>query len=159
MPAIEPRSCRLDHAVDTCRKIARGFSPLSDMHGGLIDALRTIATTPKDWSGPALECSLVQTAPLKLPADTLDHIYRPAQQGLTNALRHADDTSIKIILEIQRATVSLESLDDGVGLARVESSAGMGLRLMRYRANVLGAHVRVAQRSTSGTHLIFKIAR
>jgi len=155
---LEGLSSNLSHAVDTCRRISRGVSPLSGVQGGIIEALRKLATIPKGWSGPHLEFSLVQAAPLKLPAETLDHIYRLAQEGLTNAVRHADATSIKIIFNIQLTSVTLEIVDNGVGLpTQVEPSTGMGLKLMRYRANVLRAHVRVARASNRGTHLIFRI--
>ncbi len=154
---LDRLSVDLNHALDTCRRISRGFSPLSDMPGGLIDALRNLATIPKDWSGPALEFSLRQTVPLKLPAESLDHIYRLAQEALTNALRHADASLIRIILDIQRTTVTLEILDDGVGLPQAGSSEGMGLKLMRYRANVLRADIRVALGSPRGTHVIFRM--
>jgi PAS domain S-box-containing protein len=147
----------LNHAIDACRRISRGFSPLSELHGGLIEALRNLTATPKNWSGPALAFLLIQAAPLKLPVDTLDHIYRLAQEGLTNALRHADASLIRVRLDIQQTSVTLEIVDDGVGLQKAASSMGMGLKLMRYRANVLGGHVRVVPAPTRGTHLTFKI--
>ena len=88
----------------------------------------------------------------------LDHIYPLAQEGLTNALRHADANSIKVILDIQPTAVALEIMEDGIGLPpQAESLPGMGLRLMRYRANALRAHIQVAQRSTRGAHSIFRI--
>jgi hypothetical protein len=81
-----------------------------------------------------------------------------AQEGLTNALRHADTRLIKIILDIQPTTMSLAILDDGVSLPmQVESSAGMVLKLLRYRANLLRARIRIQPGSTRGTHLIFTI--
>jgi two-component sensor histidine kinase len=49
---------------------------------------------------------------------------------------------MKIILDIQPTTTSLEISDDGVGLPmQVESSAGMGLKLLRYLANLLRARI------------------
>jgi PAS domain S-box-containing protein len=147
----------LSHANDSCRQISRGFSPLSAVQGGLIEALRNLTTTPTHWSGPALTFSLIQTVPLKLPVETLDHIYRLAQEGLTNALRHADASLISLSLDIQQTAVTLEILDDGVGLQEAASSTGMGLKLMRYRAHVLGGHVRVAPAPMRGTHLTFRI--
>jgi nitrate/nitrite-specific signal transduction histidine kinase len=52
----------------------------------------------------------------------------------------------------------LGNLDDGVGLPmQVESSAGMGLKLLRYRANLLRARIRIQPGSTRGTLLIFTI--
>ncbi|MGO9935933.1 MAG: PAS domain S-box protein [Steroidobacteraceae bacterium] len=148
----------LNHAIDTCRRISQGYSPLSDVDGGLTVALRNLITTQKDSSGPALDFVLVQVAPLTLPAETLDHIYRLVQEGLTNALRHADANSIKVILDIQRTAVTLEIMDDGIGLPmQAASLPGMGLKLMRYRANAMRGHIQVAQRSTRGTHLILRI--
>jgi PAS domain S-box-containing protein len=154
---LDRLALNLNHAIDTSRRISRGFSPLSEQKGGLVDALRNLANTPKDWSGPELHFSLVKNAPLTLPEETLDHIYRLAQEGVTNALRHADANSIRIILNIQRTIVTLEILDDGVGLAHAESSAGMGLKLMRYRANVLRAQIHIAKGLTRGTHVMFRI--
>ena len=52
---LERLSSDLSRAVDSCRRISRGVSPLGDLRGGLIGALRNLAETPKNWSGPAIE--------------------------------------------------------------------------------------------------------
>jgi PAS domain S-box-containing protein len=144
-------------AIETCRRISRGLSPLSDVEGGLVIALQRLASPPADWDGPTLDFSATQSTPLRLSSETQDHLYRLAQEGLTNALRHAEASSIKILLDIQPTTVTLEIIDDGVGMPmNVEASAGMGLKLMRYRANVLRAHFRISPGSPRGTHLLFR---
>jgi PAS domain S-box-containing protein len=148
----------IDHAINTSRRISRGLSPLADLQGGIIEALQNLAVTPNGWSGPSLMFSLVQTAPLRLSADALVHVYRIAQEGLANALRHATASAIEIILRIDRSRVTLEILDDGIGLpVQAKSSGGMGLKLMRYRANLLRANFRVGSGPTRGTHLVFVI--
>jgi PAS domain S-box-containing protein len=84
---LDRLSSSIDHAIDTSRRISRGLSPLADLQGGIIEALQNLAVTPNGWLGPSQLFSLVQTAPLKLSADALVHVYRIAQEGLTNALR------------------------------------------------------------------------
>jgi PAS domain S-box-containing protein len=144
-------------AIETCRRISRGLSPLSEMQGGLILALQQINTMPTNESGPSVELSVVQDAPLRLSAEFLDHLYRLAQEGITNALRHAQAKSIRVLLNVQPATVTLEIIDDGIGLPKnIESSPGIGLKLMRYRANLLRAHLHVSLGSPRGTHLFFR---
>jgi nitrate/nitrite-specific signal transduction histidine kinase len=54
--------------------------------------------------------------------------------------------------------MSLEILADGIGLPmQVESSAGVGLKLLGHRANLLRARIRIQPGSTRGTQLIFTI--
>jgi nitrate/nitrite-specific signal transduction histidine kinase len=83
-------------------------------------------------------------------------VLRPEEAGLS--LLDAKARLYKIILDIQPTTMSSAILDDGVGLPmQVESSAGMGLKLLRYRANLLRARIRIQPGSTRGTYLIFTI--
>jgi len=155
---LERLSNSLEHAIDTSRRISRGLSPLSDLQGGIIEALQNLVITPNGWSGPSLAFSLVQAAPLKLSADALVHLYRIAQEGLANALRHAVASAIEITLNIDRTHVSLEILDDGIGLpAYAKTSLGMGLKLMRYRANLLRANLKIGSGPARGTQLVFMI--
>ncbi len=157
---LERLSMSIDRSIDTSRRISRGLSPLADLQGGIIEALQSLAVTPNGWSGPSLSFSLVQAAPLKLSADALVHVYRIAQEGLANSLRHASASAIEIILNIDRTRVTLEILDDGIGLpVHTKASAGMGLKLMRYRANLLRANFRVGSGSTRGTQLVFMIGQ
>jgi PAS domain S-box-containing protein len=155
---LDRLSNNIDHAIDTSRRISRGLSPLADLQGGIIEALQNLAVTPNAWSGPSLLFSLVQTAPLRLSAEALVHVYRIAQEGLSNALRHANASAIEIILNIDRTRVALEILDDGIGLpVHAKASAGMGLKLIRYRTNLLRANFRVGSGPTRGTQLVFMI--
>jgi len=81
--------------------------------------------------------------------------YRIAQEAVNNAARHAQATRIKIDLSFEsgiRLTVS----DDGRGI-RDQGSDGMGLRIMRYRADLVGAQLTVAEDGNRGTMVICEL--
>jgi PAS domain S-box-containing protein len=145
------------HAIETCRRVARGFSPLSDIHGGLFHALKELTVMPKDWRGARVEFSGNQASPLRLSAEALEHIYRIAQEALSNALRHAAAHTIKLCLDVQRAALGLTIEDDGVGLpGDADNGAGLGLKIMRYRAELLKAQLRIERGAAGGTRLVLR---
>ena len=72
------------------------------------------------------------------------HLYRIVQEALSNALRHAQASSVRIGLFMDRETVSVEVVDDGIGMpACPREDSGMGLRILKYRASVIGGDLRV----------------
>ena len=143
-------------AMETCRGVAHGLSPLSDWHGSLVDALRNLALMPANWSGPIVTFSVAQSSSLRLGRNATDHLYRLAQEGLANALKHAAAKTILIVLDVTAKLVKLEIVDDGIGMPidRARAASGIGLNMMRYRANLLHGTFRVAQRPAGGARLI-----
>lgn len=156
--AIAPELGRLSSfasgAIESCRRIARGFSPLSEMQGGLIHALRQLTIVPADWCGPALDFAVSQTTPLVLTADATNHVYRIAQDWLTSSLRHSQSKSIAINLNIHRSHVMLEIVDDGAGPpASAELAENYGLQVARHRARLLDAQLNIEPGPSCGTRL------
>jgi len=63
-----------------------------------------------------------------------------AQEATLNAVRHGKAATVKISLEPAGNRFKLVIQDDGAGFAAAGANrAGMGLRIMRYRAKVIGA--------------------
>jgi PAS domain S-box-containing protein len=146
-------------AIETCRLVARGLSPLSDMHGGLVRALEELTIMPSDWRGPRMGFAAAVAAPLLLSGTALEQVYRIAQEAVTNAIKHASAVSIDVNLDVQTNLVSLEITADGIGLSRdVEPDAGVGvgvgLNIMRYRADIVHAQLRFEQRPHGGTRVV-----
>jgi two-component system sensor histidine kinase UhpB len=69
-------------------------------------------------------------------------VYRIAQEGLTNALRHAHATHVLVELHETASGLHLTVADDGRGLPPGETE-GPGLRGMRERALLVGAHLEI----------------
>ena len=66
------------------------------------------------------------------------HLFRIAQEALSNALQHGHAKAVVIALEAGDGACSLRVSDDGVGFVPSRSERnGMGLSIMRYRARII----------------------
>jgi two-component system sensor histidine kinase UhpB len=90
-----------------------------------------------------------------LSADTSLALYRAAQEGLTNALRHGQAREVSIRLHRDGSTLRLDVLDDGIGLPPegVHKSGHYGLRWIAERAEGLGGQFEIAAALPRGTRL------
>ena len=84
--------------------------------------------------------------------DLATHLYRIAQEAVTNAIKHGQSRHIVIGLLQRGDKVLLSIRDDGVGFTdRLESKEGMGIRTMNYRANMIGASLDIQKNPAGGT--------
>jgi two-component system sensor kinase FixL len=80
------------------------------------------------------------THEFRLDETSASHLYRITQEALTNASRHGQASRVDIELRARDGRFSLVITDDGRGFAAaIPSHGGMGLRIMRYRAGMIGA--------------------
>jgi signal transduction histidine kinase len=79
------------------------------------------------------------------------HLYRIAQEALSNAMKHGKANHVTISLRKDDGLVRLVIGDDGNGMPKATSSSGMGLRTMKYRAELIGARLEMAPRPSGGT--------
>ena len=73
------------HAVEACHNIARGISPLTDSDGSLIAALRQTVERANAGGRVRAEFRVSDRASLTLPLESLNQLYRIAQEALNNA--------------------------------------------------------------------------
>jgi signal transduction histidine kinase len=87
--------------------------------------------------------------------DTEIALFRIAQEGLNNILKHAEATSVSICLEVDETAVLLEVQDNGNGFdinnQTEQSTAGFGLHSMRERAEALRGRFRINSIPGQGT--------
>jgi PAS domain S-box-containing protein len=142
-------------AIATCRAIARGLAPVSDATGGLVQALHEMVTLQRDSHRVDVRFEAIAAAPIRLRSDAQDHLYRIAQEAVTNAQKHGRAELIKVTLNVQPMLVRLEVLDNGLGLApEGAKSTGMGLKIMRYRAAMIGARLSIERADPGGTVVV-----
>jgi PAS domain S-box-containing protein len=140
-------------SIDTCRRIAHGLSPLADVQGGIVQALRDLTQMSAKF-GPEVKLRVIEAAPLCIDVARVDHLYRVAQEAVSNALQHASATLICVKLDIQAALITLTIEDDGIGLPpQPTTSKRLGLKLMRYRANIIHANLTMTQGVPQGTRI------
>ena len=81
-----------------------------------------------------------------------NHLYRIAQEALTNAARHGRASRVEIALSAARHAFLLCVSDDGEGMAEDAAPyTGMGLNIMKYRAGMIGAKFEIVSRKLRGT--------
>ncbi len=143
-------------AIATSREVARGASPVGREHGGLGRALADLA---KRWpSTPELKVvhRIDPLAGERLEPLAAEHIYRIAQESLSNAVRHSGASRIDLVLEHGKSPAGARLLveDDGRGIRAEDMLAdGLGLKIMRARAELLGAALRIGGREPQGTRI------
>lgn len=82
--------------------------------------------------------------------------YRIAQEGLTNALRHAGATHAEVVVTYDDEALVVEVLDDGRGVGDAASD-GHGLVGIRERAGLYGGSAELAGRAGGGTRLVARL--
>jgi signal transduction histidine kinase len=87
-------------------------------------------------------------------------LYRVAQEGLINALKHAEADTIRITLEEEANAVTLIIADDGVGIPDPSKVRGsFGLRSMQERMTVVGGTLEIGASTPHGTRLVARVPR
>jgi two-component system sensor histidine kinase UhpB len=137
-------------SLDDVRRIARQLRPeaLDDL--GLVPALNALATTFAERTGLRIDRRLPANPPALGKEDELV-LFRVAQEGLTNAARHAQTDRVDLSLEETSAGVVLRVRDYGVGLDG--GPAGAGIRGMRERALLVGADLSIRSTPGGGTEV------
>ena len=93
---------------------------------------------------------LVDGDPCPLPPGIDLSTYRIVQEALTNALRHADATTVTLRLHYGADNLLVEVVDDGAGGPSGDGSAGRGLVGMRERVAVFGGHLETGRLPDGG---------
>ena len=154
-PKAEPLAQRIVNGLGDVQKLVRhvshGLLPVEvDAEGlraaidDLIDRLRQQAS---------IECVFHAPHPV-LVRDSLTatHLFHIVQEATNNALRHGNPSHIEIRLDSNQDSLVLTVRDNGVGIP-IESDRrdGVGLRLMRYRASLIGGVLYVGNAEKKGT--------
>jgi PAS domain S-box-containing protein len=141
----------LNQSIETARSLARGLLPVRTETGGLTAALRALAARSRDVYGLEVTFSSAVSPEFDLSETHASHLYRITQEALTNAARHGRATLVDISLFARAEGFCLRITDNGVGLVRTTPSAsGMGLKIMKYRADMIGAKFDIASNKPQG---------
>jgi signal transduction histidine kinase len=140
----------LDEGVNLTRKLARGFySPELDAEG-LPGALENLADSVKERF--QIDCAFQGDDSIRIQDSTIaNQFYRVAQEAVTNAVKHAAAKHIDIRLTANGGDICLAIVDDGIGLPDKPESDGIGLRLMRHGAELVGASFDIRRNGKNGT--------
>ncbi len=145
-------------SVEDARSMAHSVFPVHMDTCGLPAALERLADSAKKLTG--IEVKIIGDLALESSQpDRAIHLYRIAQEALSNAINHGRATSIAIHLGMVNGTIQLQVQDNGSGLpARgTPPTHGMGLRTMRYRAKTMGGTVGLTNLASGGACLTCRL--
>jgi PAS domain S-box-containing protein len=161
-------SSLLQATVAEARGLAHGLHPVDEEPHGLMCALNDLAERVSAMF--KVRCCLSCPEPVLLTDNSkATHLYRIAQEAVTNAIRHGKARRVEIVLSSRKQNLMLAIRDDGVGIKHARrrrrskdkgngEGEGMGLRIMEHRAEMMGGSVQIIGRKPRGTEVVCTIA-
>jgi len=142
-----------DQVRDLCRELV-----LTDLDAEeLCTALRDLAARVSDQTGIRCAFDLSDSVQMKSPT-TAKHLYRIAQEAVSNAVRHGHPEHIRLELRSTRSGLRMCIEDDGSGMPSSGGypweSRGLGLSTMRYRANLIGGLLHITPADGKGVRVV-----
>jgi PAS domain S-box-containing protein len=137
-------------AIEKTRRLARGLCPVHLTSLGLEASLEDLADSTANIFN--ITCSF--RCPRHIPIDDnslATHLYYIAKESIHNAIEHGHSSKIVIELLNNNGIISLSILDNGVGIKDTTKVGGIGLRIMQYRARMIGASLRIESEQSGGT--------
>lgn len=151
-PGFPQLSALLNEAVDHAYDLSRGLWPAEHEQMGVKPSLEAMAQRFRKSSGIPIE--LRQHIGCETCAcGHLTQVFRIAQEAIANAVKHSRATSLSVELSCTEAGgISLAVIDNGVRRKPPPSAyGGLGLRIMAYRASVVGGDFAVSDTPGGGT--------
>lgn len=143
----------LQQSIVTARNLARGLAPVELNTGDLTASIENLAE--RFGSATGISCE-VKHAPEAFRCNFNDpsvtiHLYRIVQESLNNAAKHGKASRVWIDCDFNNGLAILTIANDGAPFNPPEKkSCGMGLELMRYRADLIGASIDIRRGDKGG---------
>jgi len=148
-------SKQVESVIDGMKRIVRGLLPVDIMDKGLVVALTQLMRESEAMYG--MKCSFCcdDEEDLRIKNNAMaTNLYRIAQEAVNNAAKHAGADRIDVSLSIKNGRGILSICDNGHGIERKEGHAGMGLNIMRYRAELARGSLSIKSDSEHGTEIV-----
>jgi len=159
-PANAPRAQEIEdytkHTLEALRRVTHGLVP-AVFDEGLVGALRELAANVEEILNIRCRCEFRYEVRVR-DQNTILHLYRIAQEAISNAVRHGGAKEVTLLLLPNKDRFSMMIRDDGCGISQpLPQTSGMGLRTMRYRAGSIGATLEICPGAKGGTEVVCTI--
>ncbi len=118
----------------------------------LAGAIESMAHDLAAGNGPTVRCSFDGVV-RRLPPEAEKGLLRISQEALSNAIKHAQASVVRIDLRFDAHQARLSVRDDGRGFEPGHHHAGLGLASMQNRASVLGGEWALSSEAGRGTEV------
>jgi len=132
----------VEEGITMARGLARGLAPVEfEEEEGLMAAFSQFARSISERFH--IQCTFLCADPVPIhDGGVAIHLFRIAQEAVTNAIRHGHSRNVKIALVGEPGLTRLTVRDDGCGIPEgLQKTPGMGLHIMRHRAKMIEAEL------------------
>lgn len=153
-PQLDEIISLVNHAIQATRTLALGLSPATPARDGFVAALSSLAGWSRSHFGIDVELRIAVPPDLAIDEGSATHLYLIAQEAVMNAVKHGRAQAVVMSLRIANQMIQLSIADNGTGLPKKFSgAAGMGLKIMEYRAGMFGGSVQIRNRKNGGARV------
>lgn len=157
IPDIENIESMIRDAIVQTRSLSRMLSPVEMEKNGLRSALDEMASSTEKIFH--VSCKIYQDGNFFVSDNqAATHLFYIAREAVTNSIKHGKAASIHIHLVAGSELLRIVIQDDGVG-AQEKKNTGLGLRIMRYRAGIIGAEFQAGNREGGGFEVRVQMKR
>lgn len=144
---------QVQRAIATTRQLARGMSPVQTHRGSLSTAIAALAADLAARTKSTLTYSF-DPQEISVPGDVADQIYRIADEAVIDAIRHEGFQRIDIALRQTSTSLELQITSDTASAGEpADPPRDLSLRMMSYRARVVGGELRIVAAPEGGTRM------
>jgi PAS domain S-box-containing protein len=154
--AVHEIKKHLNETVDELRRLSHQLTPSISAKQSLRDKVESLIYTIKKSGYTDVSLHIYDFIP-PLSEDIQTGIYRIIQEQLNNIYKHAKADAIKIEIQKENDTVSLQVIDNGIGFDVDAVKNGIGLENIKRRASLLGGVAVIQSSPGKGCKLIVKI--
>ncbi len=148
-------AARITHLVEMSksqvRTLSTGLSPIVEKgeYGLMTAMVELVSNSERLFSIPCdLRC---EKFVMLYDESALTHLYRIAQEAITNAARHSKPEHIEIRLSKDKYKITMTIKDDGRGFLMTKQMNTMGLEIMKFRASIINATLDIRPEINKGT--------
>jgi PAS domain S-box-containing protein len=161
-PALSKQARRLNHelreTVTLARLISHNLAPVPLEGDGLMRGLMELAASTSRIPGVA--CRFNCDPPVCIQeVTTATHLYRIAQEAVNNALKHGKARKVDITLREGTDGLELSVENNGRIMPTPRANTGMGLSVMRYRAEMIGGNLSIESGPRNGVRVACTLRR
>jgi two-component system sensor histidine kinase UhpB len=141
----------VDQAINHAHGLAHDLASLDSQEEDISLALKALSKRAKEMF--SIACRFRRSGDTaSLPSTTVRQLYKIAQEAVTNGIKHGKAKEVQLALANSGEHLVMTVKNDGFPFPDLkDQSPGMGLRIMRYRANVIGASLDVRANGGEGT--------
>lgn len=154
---VEEISNLVKEADEYAKTLARGLVHINFEKDGLKAAFNQLAVQVEKLFD--IECKVSCNGGINISNNMkIMHLYRIAQESISNAVKHGKAKNIDITLQAKNGTLKLSIEDDGIGFNNMsQKNNGLGIHIMRYRASILSGRIEIFETENQKTNIVCSI--